>query len=221
VDLGDVRRSRLKLRSTHQRGRVCLRSRSAIDAGTQPASAVRPLPRWTRPSLRHVQMYVLCAPPCAPNTPLIKLWGARQRIGGVTHGHSLVPGSQPWPRARRPARRRDRPYRMPLARHRRSGTGQNRGQIQIAAVGFAFHSRRRGWRPSRDLDGPLNLLIARIPNATFGNSSLAGQSYAALANAVNSLAHIGNARDTSRRAPGRSLVGRTEQAELERRRNLT
>ena len=31
---------------------------------------------------------------------------------------------QPWPPARRPARRRDRPYRMLLAKHCRSGTGQ-------------------------------------------------------------------------------------------------
>ena len=34
---------------------------------------------------------------------------------------------------RRPARRRDRPYRILLARHRRSGTGQNSGQIHFAA----------------------------------------------------------------------------------------
>ena len=83
-----VRRSRLKLRSTQQRGRVRLRPRCAVQPGRE-RSLRPPFVRCREGHghlLRHVHMYVSGAPPCAPSTPLIERFGC------------AAPG-QPWPPA--------------------------------------------------------------------------------------------------------------------------
>ena len=127
ADLLHVRRSPPKLRLTHQRGRVRLHPRCAVHTWT-----------WTQPrrcsSVAAKDTAICCA------TSTCTYWARRQARRALAlrtfrmrvaywrrySRSSACPRLPAMATDRRPARRRDRPYRMLLARHCRSGTGARR-----------------------------------------------------------------------------------------------